>query len=98
MKHHFYKTLINQCFWHDLKLDEFRGYIPHTSSPMGTRSIYVSILREKKALILRYQGFFLFYKVNFKWRKMKRNHKTATKNLQYKSILIIGMVISINLY
>ncbi len=36
MKHHFYETLINQRFWHDLKLDESRGYIPYTSSTMGT--------------------------------------------------------------
>jgi hypothetical protein len=35
MKHHFYKTLINQRFWFNLILDEFRGYIPHTSSTMG---------------------------------------------------------------
>jgi len=61
MKHHFYETLIDQRFWRNLKLDEFRGYIPHASSPMGTRSIYVSILRSKKALILRYQGFFYLW-------------------------------------
>ncbi len=36
MKHHFYKTLINQRFWYSLKLDEFRGYIPHANSTMGT--------------------------------------------------------------
>ncbi|MGY3419470.1 hypothetical protein ACVWY4_005706, partial [Bacillus mycoides] len=29
-----------------LKHDESRGYIPHASSPMGTRPIYVSLLRD----------------------------------------------------
>jgi len=36
MKHHFLKTLINQRFQFNLKHDEFRGYVSHTSSQMGT--------------------------------------------------------------